>query len=210
MSAEVVCSDPQEPEAAIVAQAAAALREGGLIVLPTDTVYGLACRADDEAAVRRLFALKRRSAEKALPILLADAERLNDVASVVPEAAERLAEAYWPGPLTLIVRKASAIPDLVTGGKDTVGVRVPDLPLARAILAACDFPVAVTSANLADEPPAVSVAELPIELRAAVALIVDRGTCSGGTPSTVVDVTVEPPAVLREGPVTAEDIKVRS
>lgn len=206
-TAEVLVSDPGDPDAGVVARAAEALRTGRLVVLPTDTVYGLACRADDEVAVRRLFALKGRSHEKALPILLPNREALGQMAAEVPAAAERLAEAFWPGPLTLVVQKLPVITSLVSGGQDTVGVRVPDLPLTQSILAACDFPVAVTSANLADEPPATKVGDLLLVLRETVGLIVDGGPCPGGTPSTVVDVTVEPPAVLREGPVTDDDIQ---
>jgi L-threonylcarbamoyladenylate synthase len=208
MSAEpaIAAGDPQRPDAALVARAARTLAEGRLVVLPTDTVYGLACRADDEAAVRRLFAVKRRSQEKALPLLLPEAGALTEVAAEVSAAARKLAEVFWPGPLTLVVRKAPLIPALVTGGRDTVGVRVPDLPLTQAILASCDFPVAVTSANLADQSPATAVAELPEALRQRVALIVDAGRCPGQRASTVLDVSVAPPVVLREGPVTAEQI----
>jgi len=207
MSSEVLRCEPSAPDAAVVARAAEALAAGELIVLPTDTVYGLACRADDEGAVRRLFAVKRRSEEKALPILLPDAGALATVAAEVSPEAKRLAEAFWPGALTLVARKAAGIPDLVTGGKDTVGVRVPDSAIARAILGACPFPVAVTSANLTDEPPAVCVGDLADELREAVALIVDGGRCPGGTASTVVDVTVEPPIILRQGPITNDELQ---
>lgn len=206
MSAELLPSDPDAPDPTVVARAAAALAAGQLVVLPTETVYGLACRADDEAALRRLMDVKRRAAEKALALLLPDAARLADVADVSP-AAQRLAAAFMPGPITLVLRKLPAVSPLVTGGRETVGVRVPDLPLARAILAACAFPVVATSANLAGETPATSVPDLPEELREAVDLIVDGGPCRGGQASTVVDVTVEPPAILRAGPITAEDVR---
>ncbi len=206
MSAEALVSDPSEPDAHVVARAAHALTEGGLVILPTETVYGLACRADDDAALQRLIEAKGRSAEKALPIVLPHLGALLQVAHVTTEA-QHLAAAFMPGPLTLVLRSLPGVSSLVTGGRDTVGVRVPDLPLTRAILAACDFPVVATSANLAGEAPATTVDALSPGLREAVALIVDGGPCRGGEASTVVDLTVQPPAVLRAGPVSEEDIR---
>jgi len=206
MSADLIVSDPHSPDAAGVARAAAALAAGRLIVLPTETVYGLACRADDEAALARLVQVKRRAPEKALALLLPAADRLAAVAEV-SAPAERLAAAFMPGPITLVLRKLPSVSPLVSRGRDTVGVRVPDLPLTLAILRACDFPVVATSANLAGEAPATSVSALADELRDAVDVIVDAGPCPGGEASTVVDVTVAPPVILRPGPVTEQALR---
>lgn len=205
MSVRVLSSDSDQPDAAVVAAAAAALAGGGLVVLPTETVYGLACRADDEDALQRLLAVKRRSPEKALAVLVAEPARLGEVAELSP-AAEKLARAFMPGPITLVLRKLPHISPTVTGGRETIGARVPDMALTRAILAACDFPVVATSANIAGEPAATSVPDLPDELRETVDLVVDGGPCPGGQASTVVDVTVEPPVVLREGPISLPQI----
>lgn len=205
MSAEPVAVPADAPDA--VQQAQAALAAGQLVLFPTDTVYGLAARADDETAVAKLFAAKQRPEEKALPLLLADAEQLAEVAAEVPAAARVLAEAFWPGPLTIVLRKNAIISDLVTGGLGTVGVRVPDLAIARSILRACGFPIAVTSANLSGDRPACTVADLPQALRAQVSIIIDGGHCAGQTPSTVADVTTDPPRILREGPISAEAIR---
>lgn len=203
----IIETDPLNPNRDAVTSAASALAAGKLVIIPTDTVYGIACRADDERAVRALFAAKRRPLSKPLPLLLSDVRALEKVSSELPDGVRKLARAFWPGALTLVVRKSALVSDLLTAGQPTVGVRVPDLPVAIAVLAACDFPVAVTSANISDEQPAVAVEELPAELLEAVAVALDAGRCPGEVPSTVVDVTTVPPRVLRQGPVTEADIE---
>lgn len=203
----IIETDPLSPNRDAVTSAACALAAGKLVIIPTDTVYGIACRADDERAVRALFAAKRRPLSKPLPLLLSDAQALEEVSSELPDGVRKLARAFWPGALTLVVRKSALVSDLVTAGQPTVGVRVPDLPVAIAVLAACDFPVAVTSANISDEQAAVAVEELPAELLEAVAVVLDSGRCPGEVPSTVVDVTGVPPRILRQGPVTEADIE---
>ena len=180
--------------------AAEALGRGEVIAFPTDTVYGVAANATDPEAVQRLFAAKGRPADKPLPILLADRDDLDDVAAPVSEAGKLLAR-LWPGPLTLVLSLAAdaGICAEVTAGLDTIGVRVPDHDLARAVLKAAKFPVAVTSANLSGEREAMSAEQVAEALGDSVSLILDGGRCHGGVPSTVVDVTVSPPAILREG-----------
>lgn len=192
--------------AAAVAGTADAIREGGLVVVPTDTVYGLACRADCEAAVGRLYAAKGRDTEKALPVLLADLSELSQVCRDCDEAVLRVARAFWPGALTLVVRKTVLVPDLVTGGKQSVAVRVPDCKITRRVLRQAGVVVAVTSANLSGAPPAVAVAELPPALLEQVDLILDTGTCPGGRASTLLDLTQEPPRILRSGPITRDQL----
>ena len=136
-----------------ISLAAATLREGGLAVFPTDTVYGVAALARDEDAVARLFAAKGRDFRVALPVMVATVAGVNEVARVLPGFVE-LAEAFWPGPLTLVLPKLPVIPDLVTGGGDTVGLRIPDHPLALELLRLVDAPLAVTSANRSGHAPA--------------------------------------------------------
>jgi len=180
---------------------------GGLLILPTDTVYGLGVRADREEAVRRLYHVKQRPPELALPVLIGSRADLARVAGAWPPAAEALAQAFWPGPLTLVVPKHPEVCALVTAQGETVGVRLPDHAALRNWLSACDFPLAVTSANLSGEPPPTCVDEIPPHLRASADLILDGGTCPGGVPSTVVDVTCSPPRLLREGPLPTEEIE---
>jgi L-threonylcarbamoyladenylate synthase len=180
---------------------------GGLLIFPTDTVYGLGARADREEPVRRVYAAKGRPGELALPILVGSVEGARRVAQW-SEAAQRLAEEFWPGPLTLVLEhRLSRLCPLVTGGRETVGVRRPDCEALRDWLEACDFPLAVTSANRSGEPPAVHPAQLPPELLAAADLLLDGGPAPGGVPSTVVDLTCTPPRVLRPGPVSEQDLR---
>lgn len=191
-------TDPQPA----LAEAAAALRAGQLVILPTDTVYGLACRADLEEAVARVYAVKGRDADKALPILLPGVQDLQRVCLSCDETLRLLARAFWPGALTLVVPKAPAIPALVTGHKPSVAVRVPASDITRRVLEQAGALVAVTSANTSGEPPAVAVGELPPALLTQVDLVLDGGPCPGGQASTLLDLTQDPPRVLRAGPIS--------
>lgn len=195
-------SDP-----AALARAAALLRGGELVAFPTDTVYGVGAVAWDGAAVARLYVAKLRAADKAIPILLADPADLALVAVAPSPAAMRLARRFWPGPLTLVVPKAAAVPDEVTAGGETVAVRVPDHPAARALIRLAGAPLATTSANLSGRPSPVTAQEVAAQLADRVPLILDGGPCPGGLPSTVVDATGPTPRVLRPGPISLEQIR---
>lgn len=189
-----------------LAAAAKLLRAGELVAFPTDTVYGVGAIAWDAAAVGKLYTAKLRSLDKAIPILLADPADLALVARDLPPAALRIAEHFWPGPLTLVVPRAARVPDEVTAGGDTVAVRIPDHPLARALIRAAGAPLATTSANLSGGASPVTAEEVRSQLGDRIALIVDGGRCPGGVASTVVDVMGEEPVILRPGPVTLEDL----
>ena len=184
----------------------ATVSAGGLVIFPTDTVYGLGVRADRDEPVRRVYEAKGRPAHLALPVLVASAEGARKVSTGWTPEAEALAAAFWPGPLTLVLPAREGLSPLVLAGGRTVGVRMPNQPALLSWLAACDFPLAATSANRSGEAPAVRVEELAEELRAAVDLIVDGGPCPGAVPSTVVDVTSSPPRLLRAGPLAEQDI----
>ena len=186
--------------------AAERLRAGGLAAFPTDTVYGVAALASDPLAVRKLFEAKNRAPDKAIPILLASPADLPLVAGQVGEVAARLAEAFWPGPLTLVLPKAPLVPVAVSR-TGTVAVRVPDHPLARALIAAAGAPLAVTSANRSGEPATTDPAVVYRMLAGKIAALLDGGLAPGGLPSTVVD-CARPgtPFILRPGPITADDL----
>ena len=190
-------------------QAVDVLRAGGLVAFPTDTVYGLAALPWDEQAVKRLYEAKQRPAERAIPLLLSDASQVGRVA-VLPEACRerfrKLGERFWPGALTLVLGKTEAVPEAVSHGA-TVAVRVPDLPLARALIRAAGGALAVTSANLSGQPNPVTASEVEAQLGGRIELIVDGGMCKGGVPSTILDCTVTPPAVLRHGAISAEALQ---
>ncbi len=181
------------------------LRSGGLVAFPTDTVYGLGSLAFDDKAVRSIYAAKGRSPEKAIPVLLGDAADLEKVALTLPDSARRLAERFWPGALTLVVRKRPELPEAVSA-TDTVGVRVPDHPVARELLRAAG-PMAVTSANMSGQASPWTASEVLQQLAGRIPLIIDGGRTPGGTPSTVLDCTQEQPAVLRAGPITLDDVR---
>ncbi len=186
------------------ARAAAALRRGELVVLPTDTVYGLAAWPWDAAAIARIYAAKGRPESKALPVLVGETSHLARVAAALPPCAERLAARFWPGALTLVVPKHPELPAALSP-YPTVGVRMPDHPDALALLRLTG-PLAVTSANRSGEMPARTAAEAVAQLGDAVAVVLDAGPARGGLPSTVADCTTTPPRVLRAGPVTAAAI----
>jgi L-threonylcarbamoyladenylate synthase len=189
-----------------VEEAVRILRGGGLVCYPTDTVYGIGAAAGDDAAVRRLFAAKGRSPEKALPLLLADT---SDAAGVtdVTSPARALAGRFWPGALTIVVRKLPSYRSLALAGGETVALRVPDQDVVRAIVRALGEPLTGTSANRAGTPPPVSASEVATQMGEMIDLIIDGGTCLARLESTVVDITRDVPEVLREGPVSRGEIE---
>jgi len=193
-------SDPQA-----FSQALAVLQTGGLVAFPTDTVYGVGALVFNAAAVQAIYLAKDRPVGKAIPVLIADAVDLLKVSLEVPALASRLAACFWPGALTLIVTKHPDLPDAVSA-TDTVGVRIPDHPVARALLRVAG-PLAVTSANLSGQPSPSTAREVYEQLGGRIVLIIDGGTTPGGVPSTVVDCVGAEPQVLREGPVTKEQIQ---
>ena len=187
-----------------VGQAVRVLSSGGLVAFPTETVYGLGAAADDPAAVNRVFRVKGRPAGHPLIVHVADAAALVALTPEVSEAAARLAEAFWPGPLTLVVRRGAAVLPSVTGGQDTVAVRVPAHPLALSLLGAFGKPIAAPSANRFGGVSPTTAEHVRADLGAAVDLVLDGGACSVGLESTIVDLTGSSPLVLRPGGVSVE------
>ncbi len=181
------------------------LKRGGLVVFPTDTVYGVGALAFDALAVESIYAAKDRPAEKAIPILIGGPEDLDKVTADIPPLAAKLAARFWPGALTLVVPKHPHLPDVVSTAP-TVGVRVPDHPLARALLRAAG-PMAVTSANISGQVSPNTAEEVMRQLNGRIPLVLDGGETPGGVPSTVVNCLGTEPVILREGPVTLQDIQ---
>lgn len=187
-----------------LARAADLLDAGQVIAAPTDTVYGLVCRYDSVAAIDALYEAKGRPPEKALPVLLADMDQLDQVVASVSEAARQLMEAFWPGPLTLVLPGLPHLPARLTAGMDSVAVRVPNHPVLRA-LARRSGPLASSSANRSGGPDTASAAAVLAQLDGLVPLILDGGTAPGGIPSTVLTFAGARPVILREGPI-GEDV----
>ncbi len=188
-----------------LAQAAALLSAGQLVAFPTDTVYGVGVVYDNAEAVEHIYLAKGRPEEKGIPILLSSETDLLTVVSEISPGTARLATAFWPGPLTLVLPKNPAVPLSVTQ-TSTVAVRFPDHPLTRALIAAVGRPLAVTSANRSGEPATTDPVVVSATLGDRIAALLDGGLAPGGVPSTIVDCTVDPPRILRPGPVSAAQI----
>ena len=188
------------------AEAIRVLEAGGIVALPTDTVYGLAVDLASPGVIDRLFAAKGRPSDRAVMLLLADADQAGELVEW-PPAAAALAAALWPGGLTIVVgqRSGAALPPELTGGRSTVGLRLPDHRTPRALASALG-PLPVTSANVSGRPEASDAAEIRDQLGDAIDLIIDGGPARGGPPSTVVDCSAHPPRILRAGAIPAETI----
>ncbi len=180
------------------------LKAGGLIVIPTDTVYGLAADAWNEEAVSKLYEVKDRSEFKSIPVLLRGEAAIGEVAADPSERVNALAAEFWPGPLTIVVNRKRELPSEVSA-TDTVGVRAPDHEFALVLLRMYG-PLAATSANPSGQPSVTTAAQVVEALGGKIDLIVDGGETAGGVPSTVVDLTATPPVLLREGPVSMESV----
>ena len=197
------------PDARIIAAAVDALRSGQPVVMPTETVYGLATNALSAAAVQRVFTLKGRPADNPLIVHLSGADALDSVCDDVPDVARQLAARFWPGPLTLVLPRGAAVPDVTTAGRSTVAVRVPDHPVARALLDAFGGPLAAPSANRSGSISPTLLAHVQREFADAdpPLIMLDGGPCAVGLESTVLDLTSSPPRVLRPGAVTAAALR---
>jgi L-threonylcarbamoyladenylate synthase len=190
-----------------ISRAVEILRRGGVIALPTETVYGLAANAEDELAVRRIFAIKGRPATHPLIVHVARAEALTAWARQVPEEAWRLASAFWPGPLTLVLPRTERATDAVTGGQDTVALRVPSHPVALAVLEALGGGVAAPSANRFGRVSPTRAEHVRADLGAEVDLVLDGGPSTVGVESTIVDLSSGEPVVLRPGGLAVEEVE---
>jgi L-threonylcarbamoyladenylate synthase len=190
-----------------IEQALAVLNSGGLVAFPTDTVYGVGALAFDGKAVESIYAAKDRPVEKAIPVLIGDAADMEKVGLDIPEVAYRLTSRFWPGPLTVVVPKKPTLPEAVSATA-TVGLRVPDHEVARALLRTAG-PMAVTSANISGRPSPSTAEEVFTQLGGRINLILDGGKTPGGVPSTVVDCTTQELKILREGPITLDDIRTK-
>ena len=199
--------NPSHPEPQTIAEAAACLRAGGLVAFPTETVYGLGVSALDAAAVRRLFAAKGRPADDPLIVHVASVADIAPLVAACPPVLDALAARFWPGPLTVVLPRSSRVPDEVTAGLDTVGIRVPAHPVAQALLRAAALPVAAPSANLFSRPSPTRAAHVLEDLDGRIDLVIDGGATQVGVESTVLDLSGDRPTVLRPGAVTIEMLR---
>jgi L-threonylcarbamoyladenylate synthase len=188
-------------------QAIEILREGGIVSYPTDTVYGLGADPLNKRAVDKIYSAKKRPYNQPLPLLLADKSDLSKVASTLPDIVWKLAERFWPGGLTLVLKKSSWVPVHVTAGGDSIAVRVPNHAIPIALVQGLASPIIGTSANLSGRPSPVTAEEVREQLGEGVDLIIDGGRCPGGIESTVLDVSGKIPTLVREGAVPKEKLE---
>jgi len=199
---QVLSVNPLAPEAGVVQIAADVLRRGGLVAYPTETVYGLAAGAFLPDAVARVFQVKQRPLAQALPVQIADARDISALARSVSPEAQALVDAFFPGPLTLVLERLPSISPLVTGGSDTLGLRMPDHAVPLAVIRAFGAPVACTSANLTGHRSPMSATDVLEDLDGLVDLVLDGDPTQDRVASTVLDVSVRPARLLREGKIT--------
>lgn len=197
----------RRPEVPKIRIAAEVLRKGGLVAFPTETVYGLGADALNRRAVRRVFKVKGRPADDPVIVHIADKKGIGRLAEEVPEEAEKLMERFWPGPLTLVLKKTRVVPKVTTGGLDTVAIRMPNNEIALSLIREAKTPVAAPSANLFGKPSPTSAGHVIHDLNGKVDVIIDGGRTRIGVESTVVDLTSSPPMLLRPGGVTVEELR---
>ncbi len=202
----IVPVDAEHPSAEVIEEAARRLRAGELVAFPTETVYGLGANALDADAVRRIFTAKGRPSYNPIIVHVADVNGARRVVSEWPESAARLAQRFWPGPLTLVLPRRPEVPDAVTAGLDTVAVRVPAHPVALALLRAAGIPIAAPSANPSTRVSPTTARHVAESLGDRVAMIIDGGPTSVGIESTVLDVSHDRPVLLRPGMISQADL----
>jgi L-threonylcarbamoyladenylate synthase len=195
----------QAPDA--LTRAVQALSLGHLVAFPTDTVYGVGAHAFLAESVARIYTVKERPVHLPIPLLLPDAAAMEAVCTDIPPLAWAIAKHFWPGALSMVLHRAPLVPDAVTAAGATVAVRVPAHPLVQEICRRLGAPLAATSANRHGEPPPVTAEEAETALAGRIPLLLDGGPCPGGVASTLLDLTVSPPTILRNGPVTAQALE---
>ncbi len=201
--------NPERPHRDAVEEAAVRIRRGGVVAIPTDTLYALAADPFSRQAIAHVFDAKDRPAERALPLIAYDAAQVAASLGPLPPLGDGLAAAFWPGPLTLLVTAPSTLAPDVSGGTGRVGVRVPDDAVARAVCRAVGYPVTATSANISGQPATADPDDVERTMGARIELLLDGGRTRGGAPSTIVDVTGAAPRLVRAGAIPWEEIQAR-
>jgi L-threonylcarbamoyladenylate synthase len=199
--------NPTEPEREVIAEAAAVIRSGGLVAFPTETVYGLGADALNEAAVRRIFEVKGRPPDNPIIVHVADRDSVYLLASEVPRAAEELISRFWPGPMTLVLKRTELVPAVTCGGLETVAVRMPAHQVALELIREAGVPIAAPSANVSGSPSPTSAEHVLRDLGGKIEMVLDGGPAEIGVESTVIDMTVDPPELLRPGGLPLEEIE---
>jgi len=200
--------DPSSPNKELVEEIVAAILAGGLVVIPTDTLYGIAVNSLDERAIKRVYRIKKRDFAKPILLLIHDKEQLTGRVKTIPEAGERLIRIFWPGPLTLIFEAANNLPPSLLGNTSKIAFRQPKNPFLDLLLKETKVPLTGTSANISGQPDLMSVKEIETFLGDGIDLIVDGGVCGTDRASSIVDVTTLPPTLIREGQLSRRALEV--
>lgn len=202
MSAELPLDIKEQVESGI-----AILKGGGLVAFPTDTVYGLGACFSNPAAVERVYQLKQRAHSMGLPLLVADESQIGKVADAIPQIAWLLVRRFMPGGLTIVLPRAKTVPDAITGGGETVAVRIPAHPVPIALTKGLGLPIIGTSANKSGQPSALTADEVRSQFGDDIELVIDGGKCDAGIESTIIDVTADVPRLLREGAISRAELE---
>lgn len=198
--------DSENPDLKVIAEAADIIQKGGVVVFPTRGLYGLAAGAFNTAAIQRVFEIKKRSFDKPILLLFRSVDGLDQMVRHVPTAAAAIMANYWPGKVTIIFKASENVSSLLTAGTGKIGIRLPGYPVASILLEAVGGPITGTSANISGEGGCAAIDEIDASVLDRADLVLDSGKLAGGSGSTVVDVTVEPPKILREGAVPSREI----
>jgi len=207
MDTRIVRVDPEKCVPAEIKLVAQILKDGGVVVYPTDTFYGLGVNCFSPSAISRAYSLKKRDPAKPLSVVISDREMLHSVASAIPSLFESLEEEFWPGALTLVLRASPQVPDVLLGSQKTIGVRLPDHTWLRELVRTAGFPITATSANIAGKAEISNPVKAIQAFQGKVDCIVDGGLTRGGLSSTVVDMTAKKPSILREGAIPSSQLE---
>lgn len=208
MKTEVVKINSRKPEKKVIQKAARIIKNGGVVAFPTETVYGLGANALSARAVKKIFKSKGRPSDNPLIVHISDALMLAGIVKEIPEKAIPLMKKFWPGPLTLVMKKTKKIPDIVTAGGDTIGIRMPAHPVALDLIRVSAVPIAAPSANISTRPSSTEAKHVLDDLGGNIPLILNGGKTSVGIESTVLDITSRTPTILRKGKVSKKDIEM--
>lgn len=194
------------PESAIISRTAAILQSGGMVIFPTRCLYGLAVDAFNSVAVEKIFQIKRRLPHQPILVLIPNRTALEQLVYTIPVAADKIMERFWPGQVTIVFHARKSVPAILTAGSGKIGIRLPGHPVAAALVKSLNRPITGTSANISMQSGCTQIEKMDMAIKTAADLILDAGPLAGGRGSTVVDVTVDPPVIIREGTVQAKNI----
>lgn len=207
MNTKILKIDKDNIDREMILESANAIREGELVAFPTETVYGLGANGLDEDAVKKIYIAKGRPSDNPLILHISSGEELQPLVKDIPPIAYKCMERFWPGPLTMIFKKSEIIPSIITGGLDTVAIRMPSHPIASALISASGVPIAAPSANTSGRPSPTNAEHVMEDMKEKIPIIIDGGNTGIGLESTVLDLSVENPMILRPGGITLEDLR---